>query len=97
MPPGIANVLVIVTHEPTLTEEHVASATRALKAANDAGDDAFFARRGFQSARDFYAQYARLSAVVAPAGGVMWINREARQPLPRDVSAALGACLASLD
>jgi len=75
---------------------------RLLKTHADQKDDAFFARRGFKDARDFYAQYLHLGGIFVldeatdPARAIFSPNREARQPLARDALSALMQCLTSV-
>lgn len=99
LPGDVPNVLVITTRRLALDEARLAAAARLLKQHNDQNDHAFFARRGLQDARDFYARYVRLSDVVAldessePLRVSLSSNREARHPLPTAVLARLAACL----
>jgi hypothetical protein len=67
------------------------AAARLLKAHADERDDGFFERRGFTTARDFYAAYLRLGGVLAvrEEAAILWLNREARRPLPTEAAAAL--------
>jgi len=98
LPGDLPNALLITTRGIAFTEEMVAAAARLLKTRADQKDDAFFARRGQPTARDFYGQYLHLGGVFvldeAAPGAVFSANREARHPLPREVIAALTACLA---
>jgi hypothetical protein len=103
LPGDVPNALVITTRGLTLSEESLAAATRQLKLHADQKDDAFFARRGLKTARDFYAQYLHLGGIfgldeaTAPPSAVFSTNREARHPLPREAVAALIACLSAAD
>lgn len=100
LPAESANALVIVTHGLSVTEESVETANRLLKQHNDQNDEAFFTRRGFKSARDFYAQYLRLSGVFMIDEVVTThyvANREARRPLPADAVAAVLTLAQSAD
>ena len=96
LPGGLPNALLIATH---VTDASLEAATRVLKSHADQKDDAFFARRGLKSARDFYAQYLHLGGIfvlddaTTPSDAIFHANREARHPLPRDVVTALTACL----
>jgi hypothetical protein len=97
MPPSIINVLVLVADPNMVEAEAVAAAIRLLADRAAHKDDAFFARRGFISARDFQRQYARLSAILfrplslgtAPTSATLWPNAQARHPLPTDIAAVL--------
>jgi hypothetical protein len=99
LPGEASNGLVITGHGLPLSEESLATAVRLLKTHSDGKDDAFFARRGLKSARDFYAQFLHLGTIFvldeAPGSVhvVAFANREARHPLPRDAVAALTASL----
>ena len=102
LPGDVPNALLLAAGGLHLTEDSLAAAVRLLKAHTDTKDDAFFARRGFKDARDFYAQYLHLGGVVAldeassPASVVFLANREARQPLPKEALTALMQCLTSV-
>ena len=99
LPAEAPNGLVIVTSGLALEEAVLGEATRLLKQHNDHRDDVFFARRGFRDARDFYAQYLRLSGIFAldegPTGrrASFAANREARHPLSSEVLGRLISCL----
>jgi hypothetical protein len=99
LPGDLPNALVIAAHGLALDEESLSGATRLLKTHTDRRDDVFFARRGFKDARDFYAQYLRLSGILlvdestTPVRVVYAPNREARHPLSREAVAALMQCL----
>jgi len=96
MPGDRANGLVIAAWSRSMSEPTIDAALRALKSRADARDDEFFARRGLKTARDFYAQYLRLSGTfVLEASDALFVpNQEARRPLPTEVSAAIVARLA---
>jgi len=97
MPPSIINVLLLVGDGDTYDAEAVGAAIRLLGDRATHKDDEFFIRRGFTSARDFQRQYARLSAVLfrplpdagPPAPATLWLNTQARHPLPSDIAAIL--------
>ena len=101
LPADLPNALVITTRGLDVTEESLVAAVRLLKMHTDSKDDAFFARRGLRNARDFYAHYLHLSGIfvvdeaTAPPRTLFFPNREARQPLPREVVTALIVCLTS--
>jgi hypothetical protein len=99
MPPGMLNILVVVAAEP-YDETDLAVAAKLLKERADHKDDHYFARRRFADAREFLHYYYRLSAVClcdlsAAAAPLLWTNKEARHPLPRDVGVAFMRCLAT--
>ena len=97
IPPGMINVLVLAVDDgaysgedaSTGTGEALASALRLLQERAERKDDEFFARRGFLGARDFHKHYSRLSAIrlIAPdAPPVLWLQPQARHPLPPDLA-----------
>jgi hypothetical protein len=94
LPASMPNALLVATGL-ALGEDDVTAATRLLKSRSDARDDDFFARRGLQSAREFYAQYLRLSGVLVldERTAAFCPNREARHPLPSETVAALTSTL----
>ena len=110
LPPGVPNVVALVCTAgvpAAPTEGEIAVAVKLLKCHADRREDAVFTRRGYESARSFYARYLRLSGVAvvpeddvgsktragAAIGGALWTNPEARQPLPRELVTALERCL----
>jgi hypothetical protein len=102
LPGDVPNALVIAAQGLSLNEDSLIAAVRLLKTHTDSKDDAFFARRGFKDARDFYVQYLHLGGIfvldeaTVPARAVFSPNREARQPLPKEGLAALMQCLTSV-
>jgi hypothetical protein len=93
LPPAAINVLVIAGHEA-----RTAGAARAmadLKRRAERRDEAYFARRGFASARAFVVASYRLSAILLPdeaappAPPGLWLNPEATHPLPAPLRTAL--------
>lgn len=101
LPGAVPNALVITARGLPLSEESLAAAARLLKMHSDRKDDAFFARRGFRDARDFYAHYHHLSGIfvldeaTAPSRATFSPNREARHPLPREAVSGLTLCMTS--
>jgi hypothetical protein len=101
LPADLPNALLITTRDRSLTEDTLADAVRLLKLHNDQKDDAFFARRGLATARDFHARYLHLSETlildesVTPRRAVSLSNREARHPLSREPLITLTTCLTS--
>ncbi len=59
-----------------------------LKRRAERRDNAFFERRGFDSARDFVTASHHLSAILLEDGG-LWRNPEAVRPLPTSLATAL--------
>jgi hypothetical protein len=101
LPGDIPNSLVIAARGLSLTEDSLVAAVRLLKTHTDEKDDAFFVRRGFKDARDFYAQYLHLGGIFVldeatePARAIFSPNREARLPLAKETLSALMQCLTS--
>jgi hypothetical protein len=100
LPPGVANVILIVGHGITVTETDVGAAVRAIRARADAKDEPYFARRSFDSTRQFYDRFLRLGAVVVwdASGGssqrtAVWRNASARIAVPERAVAAVVVCL----
>lgn len=94
LPASVPNVVALVGGAASPTKETVAAAVKQLKIHADRRDAVMFTRRGFDSVRAFYAHYVRLSAVAVVGGGDLWINPDARHPLPRELVIALSRCLA---
>jgi hypothetical protein len=89
LPPSIANVLLVATDADTGDAFDVAHAMAELRAVAERKDDDFFARRGLAGARDYLRRSQRLSAVVyrlawstVEARSLLWINPQAKHPLP---------------
>ena len=100
LPPGLPNVLLIAIDGERADALDVAGGVRALRARADAKDEAFFASRGFVSARAFYERFLRLSGVMVwcegaadDARAALWTNPSARIPLADRAARACLACL----
>lgn len=91
MPPGILNVLWLVADAASIEADVIAAMT-ALRGLAERKDEAYFARRGFQSAADFLKYHNQLGAIVLRQGDVrvIWQNAMARHKLPADLINALG-------
>ena len=97
MPPSIANVLLIGCDADLDPMLDVAEAMARLRMLAEHHDDDFFARHGLPTARDYLRQLQRLSAIVLIAGwesasggmSSLWLNAQAKHPLPHDLSHAL--------
>jgi hypothetical protein len=100
LPSGTPNVVLMMGDGGPIGENEVEAAALLLKARADRRDNSFFARRGFESARDYYAHWLRLSGVFSRSevkgrvSAAFWANRESRHPLPRDAVTAVLRCLA---
>lgn len=90
MPPGMPNLLWLIP-EGGLSADDVAAAAAALRRLADRKDEAYFTRRGFESAADYVRRYSRLSGVVLrlPGECVVWLNPAARHPAPPEIVAAV--------
>jgi hypothetical protein len=100
LPPSAPNLLVIAVEGTSGAALEIEAAVRILRRRADAKEEDFFARRGFESARDFYARFLRLSAVIVwcegaagAAQATLWTNPSARIAVP---ARAIRACVASL-
>lgn len=94
--PSMINILVLTVDDAGHGEDDAASGLRSavamLQERAERKDEEFFTRRGFLGARDFLRQYGRLSAVrlVTPdAPTVLWLQPQARHPLPPDLAALM--------
>lgn len=85
LPPGAINVLVLAGTDSRIAD--IAEVMKDLKRRAERQDEAFFTHRGFASARIFTTTSYRLSAIILPDG--LWLNPEARRPLPVSVASAL--------
>jgi hypothetical protein len=97
---GESNVLLVALVGDRADAFDVAAAVRGLRARADAKDEAFLARRGFESSRAFYDRFLRLGAVigwcdagVGEARAAIWTNPSARRPPPERALRALLECL----
>jgi hypothetical protein len=101
LPPSMMNVLVLVVDEGVFSgdetlagsgevvESGLRSAVALVQERAERKDEEFFVRRGFVGVRDFHRYYGRLSAIrlVAPEGPpVLWVQPQARHPLPVDLA-----------
>ena len=104
LPPSMINLLVLAVDDGTYSGDDpstgpgqalasgLRSAVTLLQERAERKDDEFFARRGFLGARDFLRHYSRLSAIrlVGPdAPPVLWLQPQARHPLPPDLATLL--------
>ena len=94
MVPGMMNFLVIVASEHTLENVDLSQAMHGLKRQVERRDAALFARYGFRGPPDFFKLYQHLSGVVLRWAGlradpVLWLNPQAKQPVPAKVRTIL--------
>jgi hypothetical protein len=93
LPPSISNVIFLMTEEMIYSATDLQASLSFLRERAIQKDDAFFARRNLNSARDFYRQQLRLSAVLIytpqPASPTLpitlWLNPQTKHPLPANV------------
>jgi hypothetical protein len=103
MPPSIANVVLIGAEGRDAASFDAADALARLRRLAEDGDDAFFARRGYQDARDFLRTLPRLSAVLyvtgwdadAPDTVALWVNALAKHQLAPEVARMLAGVWAA--
>ncbi|MFN8530042.1 MAG: hypothetical protein U0670_15685 [Anaerolineae bacterium] len=90
MPPNILNVLWL-TAERELTEANLSRAVTTLRQLAESKNEAFFTRRGFQSAIEFLRQYRQLGAIVlhSNSDSTLWTNPLAQHRLPADLVTAI--------
>lgn len=97
MPPSITNVLLIGCDANLAPALDAAEAMAHLRMLAERHHDDFFARRGFDTSKDYLRQLQRLSAIVlisrwegaSGAAASLWPNAQAKHPLPHDLSLAL--------
>lgn len=90
MPPGIVNILWLIT-ERDVSEEDLTRAVVTLRQLAERKVEEFFTRRGFKNAADFLKQYSQLSGIILrqSGGSVLWLNPLARHKVPPDILNAL--------
>lgn len=97
MPPSAINVLLVGLDPGGPTEPNGHAIMRALILRAEAKRDTFFAERGFRDARDFLRALQRLSVLLLcpawdaspPPSPILWLNPQARFPLPPDAQKLL--------
>ena len=94
---GMFNVLIVVAHNATITRLDIEAALKHLKLRAEARDERLFSWYNFGTPTEFFKQYERLSAVVLrtalddpePLPAMLWLNPQARRPLPERVRTIL--------
>lgn len=97
MLPGMLNILIIGADESNIDSFDVHTAMLQLKKRADAKDAHLFSRSGSRNAADFFRAYQRLSAIllcsvqamVVNQPAILWVNKEARHPLPTNLQTLL--------
>lgn len=100
MPPSIPNVLLVGTEQPARKSIDAAQAMARLRRLADAKDEGVFTSRGLPDARAFLRASARLSGALQhsqwgdePGGQAsLWLNPQAKHPLPASEQQALVRC-----
>ncbi len=98
MPPSASNVLLVGVDAGATVELDPATTMKRLILRAEAKQDDYFIQRGWRDARDFLRALQRLSGVMvrstwddaSSAGSALWLNPQARHPLPPDVQKLLG-------
>jgi hypothetical protein len=98
LPPGMINLLIVAYDGGVYDGFDAPGAMGRLRLLAERKDEAFFARRGFASTRDFLKQYQKLSAALfrglAGPANLLWLNPIARHRVPdelRNILLRLGA------
>ena len=99
MLPSAMNVLAIATGTALPSDGELDHALRQLQARAERSDPRVLMRYHFDKRAEFFKCYTRLSAVVlrngweaeAPGPAVLWLNKQARRPLPDPMARALRA------
>lgn len=102
MPPSIPNVLLVGTERAARKSLDATQAMARLRRLADAKDDGVFTTRGLPDARAFLRASARLSGVLhhsqwgdeADGQASLWLNTQAKHPLPASEHKALVLCWA---
>ena len=94
--PQRGNVLIVGMDALTLTQSDLQSLMLRLQQRAERGDSTFWQRYGFRERAEFFQSYQRLSEILvrpsqfqANEQAVIWINSQARHPLPSKVRTAL--------
>lgn len=102
MPTGAPNILLVGTEQPARKSIGAAQAMARLRRLAEAKDEHVFTSRGLPDARAYIRESARLSGVLQHSqwgeatGGqaTLWLNTQAKHPLPASEEKALLRCLA---
>ncbi len=94
---GSPNLLLIGVEPELVDSLDVGAVMTRLKRRADAKDSLIFSRSGLRDAADYFRHYQRLSGVLLrsiqdqarSSHSSLWINKEARHPLPTDLQTIL--------
>ncbi len=94
--PQISNLLLVGMDSPHLTHPDLSAVMLRIQQRAEGKDPAITYRYGFRDRADFFRHYQRLSAIILRGiplkeGGsaVIWINSQAKYPLPARVNTVL--------
>jgi hypothetical protein len=94
--PQRSNVLVVGVETPQLTHEDLRTTMLRIQQRAERDDSTFLQQRGFSDRADFFHHYRRLSEILVrgtllQAGSpvVVWVNPQAKHPLPTKVRMAV--------
>lgn len=94
--PQCSNVLIIGMDAPRLTQSELYAMMLRIQQRAERNDSAVWQRHRFKDRADFFRHYRRLSEVLvrglslqADDPVIVWVNPQARQPLPPKVQTAL--------
>jgi hypothetical protein len=90
--PQRSNILLVGLESPRLTQPEVRAEMLRIQQRSERGDAALLQRQGFRDRADFFHYYQRLSALLVRGiplitgdTAVVWINPQAKYPLPTRV------------
>lgn len=91
MPPSIPNLLWISVEDAPTIALDLPVVMKTLLQRVEARDEALLARHRFADRADFFAGWLRLSGVLVRAdrAALLWLNSQAKHPLPRDLATLL--------
>jgi len=94
--PQRSNILLVGLESPRLTQPEVRAEMLRIQQRSERGDAALLQRQGFRDRADFFHYYQRLSALLVRGiplqpgdSSVIWVNPQAKYPLPARVLTAL--------
>ena len=94
--PQHSNILLVGLEAPRLTQPEVRAEMLRIQQRSERGDAALLQRQGFRDRADFFRYYQRLSALLVRGTPIqdgdpvaIWVNPQAKYPLPVKVLTAL--------